>query len=124
IVPPIKAILESPDLRLSGFLGPGHVSTVVGTRPSPFLSEEYRKPKVGGGWVRAAGQPRVGAHAASADPRRPLRDRKPVHAGGAPGGQHPGAEVDVRDVRTATALRMAWAGVHFAERTEGSPRLR
>ena len=30
IVPPIKAILESPDLRLSGFLGPGHVSTVVG----------------------------------------------------------------------------------------------
>ncbi|MEJ7741886.1 MAG: hydrogenase formation protein HypD [Nocardioidaceae bacterium] len=30
IVPPIKAILESPDLRLDGFLGPGHVSTVVG----------------------------------------------------------------------------------------------
>ena len=30
IVPPIKAILESPDLRLSGFIGPGHVSTVVG----------------------------------------------------------------------------------------------
>lgn len=27
IVPPIKAILESPDLRLSGFLGPGHVSS-------------------------------------------------------------------------------------------------
>ena len=30
IVPPIKAILDSPDLRLDGFLGPGHVSTVVG----------------------------------------------------------------------------------------------
>src|SRR4026207_320908 len=33
IVPPIKAILESPDLRLDGFLGPGHVSTVVGNHP-------------------------------------------------------------------------------------------
>src|SRR5277367_6058478 len=30
IVPPLRAILESPDLRLDGFLGPGHVSTVVG----------------------------------------------------------------------------------------------
>ncbi len=29
IVPPLRAILESPDLRLDGFLGPGHVSTVV-----------------------------------------------------------------------------------------------
>ena len=37
IVPPIKAILESPDLRLDGFLGPGHVSTVVGNRPYRFV---------------------------------------------------------------------------------------
>ena len=35
IVPPIKAILESPDLRLDGFLGPGHVSTVVGPAALP-----------------------------------------------------------------------------------------
>ncbi|QZA05971.1 hydrogenase formation protein HypD [Mycolicibacter heraklionensis] len=46
IVPPIKAILESPDLRLSGFIGPGHVSTVVGDRPYRFVSEVYRKPLV------------------------------------------------------------------------------
>jgi hydrogenase expression/formation protein HypD len=37
IVPPIKAILDSPDLRLSGFIGPGHVSTVVGNRPYRFV---------------------------------------------------------------------------------------
>ena len=37
IVPPIKAILESPDLRLDGFLGPGHVSTVIGNRPYRFV---------------------------------------------------------------------------------------
>jgi hydrogenase expression/formation protein HypD len=46
IVPPIRAILESPDLRLDGFLGPGHVSTVVGNRPYRFVPERYGKPIV------------------------------------------------------------------------------
>jgi hydrogenase expression/formation protein HypD len=46
IVPPIKAILDSPDLRLNGFIGPGHVSTVVGTRPYRFVADVYRKPMV------------------------------------------------------------------------------
>ncbi len=46
IVPPIKAILESPDLRLDGFLGPGHVSTVVGNRPYRFVPAEYGLPLV------------------------------------------------------------------------------
>src|ERR1700689_475635 len=46
IVPPIKAILDSPDLRLSGFIGPGHVSTVVGNRPYRFVPEVYGKPIV------------------------------------------------------------------------------
>ena len=46
IVPPIKAILDSPDLRLDGFLGPGHVSTVVGNRPYRFVPEVYGKPLV------------------------------------------------------------------------------
>lgn len=46
IIPPIKAILESPDLRLSGFIGPGHVSTVVGDRPYRFVPAVYRKPLV------------------------------------------------------------------------------
>jgi hydrogenase expression/formation protein HypD len=46
IVPPIKAILESPDLRLDGFLGPGHVSTVVGNRPYQFVAATYGKPLV------------------------------------------------------------------------------
>ena len=46
IVPPIRAILESPDLRLDGFIGPGHVSTVVGSRPYRFVPEWYGKPLV------------------------------------------------------------------------------
>jgi len=50
IVPPIKAILDSPDLRLDGFLGPGHVSTVVGNRPYRFVAERYHKPLVTAGF--------------------------------------------------------------------------
>jgi len=50
IVPPIKAILESPDLRLDGFLGPGHVSTVVGNRPYRFVPEQYGLPIVTAGF--------------------------------------------------------------------------
>jgi len=44
IVPPLRALLESPDLRLDGFIGPGHVATVVGARPVGFLPRQYNKP--------------------------------------------------------------------------------
>ncbi len=44
IIPTIKAILDSPDMHLDGFLGPGHVSMVIGTRPYRFIVEHYRKP--------------------------------------------------------------------------------
>ncbi len=44
IVPAIKAILDSPDLRLDGFLGPGHVSTVIGCRPYQFIADAFQRP--------------------------------------------------------------------------------
>jgi hydrogenase expression/formation protein HypD len=44
IIPAIKAILDSPDLRLDGFIGPGHVSTVIGCRPYEFIASGYGKP--------------------------------------------------------------------------------
>ncbi|CAN5138034.1 hydrogenase formation protein HypD [soil metagenome] len=50
IVPPLKAILESPDLRLDGFIGPGHVSTVVGNRPYRFVPKVYGLPLVTAGF--------------------------------------------------------------------------
>jgi hydrogenase expression/formation protein HypD len=50
IVPAIKAILDSPDLRLDGFIGPGHVSTVIGCRPYEFIASEYGKPLVTAGF--------------------------------------------------------------------------
>ncbi|MFS8640041.1 MAG: hydrogenase formation protein HypD, partial [Symbiobacteriaceae bacterium] len=46
ILPAIRAILESPDMRLDGFIGPGHVSTVIGARPYEFIPREYGKPVV------------------------------------------------------------------------------
>jgi hydrogenase expression/formation protein HypD len=44
IIPTIKAILDSPDLHIDGFLGPGHVSMVIGTSPYDFIAGHYRKP--------------------------------------------------------------------------------
>ena len=48
----IQYILEAPKLRelgtvpLDGFVGPGHVSTVIGTQPYEFFAEEYQRPVV------------------------------------------------------------------------------
>jgi hydrogenase expression/formation protein HypD len=50
IIPAIKAILDSPDLRLDGFIGPGHVSTVIGCRPYEFVTRDFGKPLVVAGF--------------------------------------------------------------------------
>jgi hydrogenase expression/formation protein HypD len=44
IIPAIRAILDSPDMRLDGFIGPGHVSTVIGCRPYEWIARDERKP--------------------------------------------------------------------------------
>jgi hydrogenase expression/formation protein HypD len=50
ILPAIKAILDSPDMRLDGFLGPGHVSTVIGCSPYEFITRDYARPLVVAGF--------------------------------------------------------------------------
>ncbi|MCR1347468.1 hydrogenase formation protein HypD [Acidithiobacillus ferrooxidans] len=45
-LPTIKAILDSSDMELDGFLGPGHVSMVIGVEPYLFIAEHYHKPVV------------------------------------------------------------------------------
>ncbi|KAA3627716.1 MAG: hydrogenase formation protein HypD [Proteobacteria bacterium] len=48
----ISNILESPQVRelgtvpLDGFIGPAHVSTVIGSRPYEYFAEEYQRPVV------------------------------------------------------------------------------
>jgi hydrogenase expression/formation protein HypD len=44
IVPAIRAILDSPDMRLDAFIGPGHVSTVIGCRPYEWIARDEGKP--------------------------------------------------------------------------------
>ncbi|MDG3444268.1 hydrogenase formation protein HypD [Nitrospirillum amazonense] len=50
--PAIRHILEAPEIdpsqaaRLDGFLGPSHVSTIIGSRPYEFLAARYAKPVV------------------------------------------------------------------------------
>lgn len=52
----IQNILESPDVRslgtvrIDGFIGPAHVSTVIGTEPYNFFAEEFAKPVVVAGF--------------------------------------------------------------------------
>jgi hydrogenase expression/formation protein HypD len=50
ILPALKAMLDSPDLQLDGFVGPGHVSTVIGIRCYEFVPREYGKPLVVSGF--------------------------------------------------------------------------
>ncbi|TCU33109.1 hydrogenase formation protein HypD [Rhizobium azibense] len=52
----IQNILESPDVRklgtvkIDGFIGPAHVSTVIGTEPYEFFAKEFQKPVVVAGF--------------------------------------------------------------------------
>ena len=47
VVPPaLKALLSSPDLRIDGFLLPGHVTTIIGTKPYEFLAADHKIPSV------------------------------------------------------------------------------
>ncbi|HEY7503938.1 MAG TPA: hydrogenase formation protein HypD [Gemmatimonadales bacterium] len=50
IIPAIRAILDSPDMRLDGFIGPGHVSTVIGCRPYEWIARTEGKPIVVSGF--------------------------------------------------------------------------
>lgn len=50
IIPTVKAILDSPDMQIDGFLGPGHVSMVIGIEPYEFISDHYNRPLVVAGF--------------------------------------------------------------------------
>jgi hydrogenase expression/formation protein HypD len=42
----MRALLDTPELGIDGFLCPGHVSTIIGTRPYAFIPSEYKRPAV------------------------------------------------------------------------------
>ena len=74
LVPPaLRALLGSGEVKVDGFILPGHVCTVTGTRPYGFLAEQFGKAAVATGFNAeeilegimmlleriAAGEPRV-----------------------------------------------------------------
>lgn len=47
LVPPaLKALLDSPDVLVDGFILPGHVSTIIGRKPYDFVADRYKKASV------------------------------------------------------------------------------
>ncbi|MDX9714190.1 MAG: hydrogenase formation protein HypD [Dissulfurispiraceae bacterium] len=45
VVPPaLELLLQSDDVRIDGFILPGHVSTIIGTRPYNFIPQKYDIP--------------------------------------------------------------------------------
>lgn len=48
--PAIRAILDSQELALDGFIGPGHACSISGTIPYEFVAEEYHRPVVVSGF--------------------------------------------------------------------------
>jgi hydrogenase expression/formation protein HypD len=46
VPPALKGIIELGEIKLDGFIEPGHVSTVIGTKPYEFISKDYGIPQV------------------------------------------------------------------------------
>ncbi|MEW6001348.1 MAG: hydrogenase formation protein HypD [Nitrospirota bacterium] len=47
LVPPaLKALVDSEDVRVEGFILPGHVSTIIGSKPYEFIASDYKVPSV------------------------------------------------------------------------------
>ncbi|MGP9790493.1 hydrogenase formation protein HypD [Roseinatronobacter sp. NSM] len=47
---PIRALLNDPHMQLDGFIGPGHVSMVIGTHAYDFIARDFGKPIVVAGF--------------------------------------------------------------------------
>jgi len=46
IPPALQAILDMGEIKIDGFIEPGHVSTIIGVKPYEFISKEYHIPQV------------------------------------------------------------------------------
>jgi hydrogenase expression/formation protein HypD len=50
IIPTLRALLGDPLTQIDGFIGPGHVSMVIGNRGYEFIANEHKKPFVVAGF--------------------------------------------------------------------------
>jgi hydrogenase expression/formation protein HypD len=50
VPPAMKALLASGEVKVDGFILPGHVCTITGIRPYEFIASDYHKPSVATGF--------------------------------------------------------------------------
>ena len=50
IPPALRILVKDTELKVNGFICPGHVSTIIGKEPYDFLAEDYNLPCVIGGF--------------------------------------------------------------------------
>lgn len=46
VAPAMRAVVDAPDVHVDGFIGPGHVSTIMGTRTYEAIVRDYQLPVV------------------------------------------------------------------------------
>jgi hydrogenase expression/formation protein HypD len=46
VPPALIALLQTKQVKIDGFILPGHVSTIIGTNPYQFIAKEYGRPAV------------------------------------------------------------------------------
>ena len=46
VIPALGALLQDQDTLIDGFIGPGHVSAIIGTEPYGFIASDFHKPLV------------------------------------------------------------------------------
>lgn len=50
VLPPMKAVLADPNMEIDGFVGPGHVATVIGADSYEEIARDYKKPVIVSGF--------------------------------------------------------------------------
>ncbi len=125
----IQSILDSPEVRewgqvrVDGFIGPSHVSAVIGSRPYEFFAEEYQRPVVIAGFEPLDVLQAIRMLVQQLNARPCLR-RERIYARGYPRGQCQGATAGGGGLRAATELRMARLGRAALQRSAHQVRLR
>jgi hydrogenase expression/formation protein HypD len=106
IPPAMKALVEDPELKLDGFLCPGHVSTIIGQRHTAFSRNRRGVRRHHG--IRTRGHPGGDPHDPPADRRGAKKGGDPVYPGGEPRGKSPGPGAHGTGVR---ARPRPWRGL-------------
>ena len=123
IIPAIKAILDSPDLRLDGFIGPGHVSMVIGMRPYTFIARDHRKPVVIAGFEPLDIIQSVQMIVQQIDEGRAEVENQYARVV-RPEGNVKALEAMARTMELRPLFRVARPGLYHPQRAEAAPRVR